>query len=771
MLIFRYIYSLFFILVIPAVPFAQRHEWQHRHQHFEQHLHKHNCGIIFGKVTADSTHEELPGVNMTIHGTNLGAATGPDGNYMIRGVPVGSYMLRATMMGYEISEQPIVVRAGAEISADFCLTESVIEMNEIVVTGTGMPTLYQDSPVKTAVVRRDMIEKQKANNLAEAIDFQTGVRVESNCQNCNFAQVRLLGLEGHHSQILIDSNPVISSLAGVYGLEQLPSEMIERVEIVKGGGSSLYGGQALAGVVNLITRRPSHNDFSLDYSNGSIADTYDHRIGGTISRVNNAGTSKGILFGNIRHRDPYDHNGDGFSEIGQIKQEAAGANWYFIHTDRGELSVQLLYIHEDRRGGNKFDLAPHQADIAEWTETHRYGGSMAWNQRITPLLDFKAFASFALTNRNSYYGAEKDENAYGKTENPLSVSGIRMNYLAGRHSIITGVEFKQDGINDEAIAYDRIINETYNNLGLILQDTYTIDKNETTELVYGARIDKHSAINSMIVSPRVAMKSELSRSVVFRGGYSSGFKAPQVFDEDLHITQVAGKGHIIRNSKDLQEEHGHTFYGGLEYQGIIDIAGLKIGVNGFYTKIKDTFLLTEMDDPATDETEFYRINGSGMQVQGVEAELGLRFGNAELLTGITIQSSLLDEPEPDFGSKKIFRTPDAYGSLRLSWDVTERLNLMFTTKYTGSMVVPHYAGYIQEDRLEQTKEFLTFDVIASYKIPLSRNFFGTLAAGVYNITDDYQNDFDLGINRDAGYVYGPLVPRRMLLGFSIGHNH
>lgn len=767
----RYISILLLTLIFAATLFAQRHDRQHRHRRFENRLHRRNCGIIFGKVAADSTQDELPGVNITVSGTNLGAASGPDGNYIITGVPIGSYTLRATMMGYDISEKPIEVRAGAEISADFVLTESVIEMNEIVVTGTGMPTLYQDSPVKTAVVRRELIEKQKFNNLAEAIDFQTGVRVEGNCQNCNFTQVRLLGLEGHHAQILIDSNPVVSSLAGVYGLEQLPREMIERVEIVKGGGSSLYGGQAMAGVVNLITRRPTHNEFSLDYNNGTIADARDQRIGGTISRVNESGTSKAILYGNLRNRDPYDHNGDGFSEMGVLKQEAAGANWYFTPNERSELAVQLHYVHEDRRGGNKFDLAPHLADIAEWTETFRYGGSFAWNQTMTPLLDVKAYASLALTNRDSYYGAEQDENAYGTTENPLLVSGLQSTYLLGRHSIIAGVQFKQDAILDEAVAYNRLIDETYTDLGFILQDTYTIGKNEKTELVYGARLDKHSEISSLIASPRVALKSQLNPSLVFRGGYSSGFKAPQVFDEDLHITQVGGEGKIIRNSDNLQEERGHTFYGGLEYQGIVEKTGVKIGVNGFYTKIEDTFLLTAQDDPLTDEMEFYRINGSGVQVQGVEAELGLRFSRAELVSGITVQSSLLDEPEPDFGATQMFRTPDVYGSVRFGWDFTERFNLMFTTKYTGSMIVPHYAGYIEKDRLETTSEFLTFDVIASYKIPITTDFFGAFTAGVYNITDDFQNDFDIGINRDAGYIYGPLVPRRILIGFSIGHNY
>jgi outer membrane receptor for ferrienterochelin and colicins len=600
-----------FFSIFTGLAAQQNQARGHRHgRHHDRNFHhKHNCGIIYGKVTADSTNEILPGVNIAVSGTNLGAATGSDGNYLISGVPVGRYTIRATMMGYRILEKQIVVKAQSEISLDLTMSESIIEMNEIVVTGTGIPQLYSESTVKTAVVNRDIIVRQKVNNLAEAIDFQPGIRVESNCQNCNFTQVRMLGLEGHHSQILIDSDPVISSLAGVYGLEQLPQEMIERVEIIKGGGSSLYGGQAMAGVINLITRRPTRNEYSLDYNNGFIESTQDHRVGGTISRVNADATSRGVVYGNYRKRDPYDHNDDGFSEIGQIKQKAAGANWFFNPTPRSELSVQLHYIHEDRRGGNAFNRPPHQADIAEWVETHRYGGSIAWEQKPTILFDYKAYASFAITDRDSYYGAEQDPNAYGKTDNPLFVCGIRSNYLLRNHAIVTGIQFKQDGIKDEAIAYDRMIDQTYTDLGFIVQDTYNIDIHKDTEIVYGARFDKHSEIKSIIASPRVALKSSLSGAFLFRGGYSSGFKAPQVFDEDLHITQVGGEGQIIRNSDGLKEERGHTFYGGFEYQNIIDVIGIKVSLNGFYTRINDTFLLTEADDPATDEFEFYRING------------------------------------------------------------------------------------------------------------------------------------------------------------------
>lgn len=744
---------------------AQHFQHQHRHQHGK------NLGSISGTVTADSTNNVLPGVNLLIKDTNIGAASGPDGTFLITGIPAGQYTLRATMMGYDILETSVDVQAQSDLNLNLKMSESIIEMNEIVVTGTGMPQLYSEATVKTAVVNRDIMIRQKVNNLAEAIDFQPGIRVEGNCQNCNFTQVRMLGLEGHHSQILIDSDPVISSLAGVYGLEQLPQEMIERVEIVKGGGSSLYGGQAVAGVVNLITRRPSHNDFSFDYNNGSIGNSRDHRIGGTISRINESGTSKGVLFGNMRQRDPYDHNGDGFSEIGQLKSTAVGFNYFYDPVQSGELSVQTHYIHEDRRGGNKFDVAPHNADIAEWVETFRYGGSLAWTHRLTPLFDYKAYTSFALTNRNSYYGAGQDPYAYGKTENPLFVSGIRSNYLWGRHAIVTGIQFSQDAVQDRAVAYNRVIDETYSDIGLIFQDTYKIGVWEKSELVYGLRFDKHSALDNTIASPRIALKSNLSGSFILRGGYSSGFKAPQVFDEDLHITQVGGEGVVIRNSAHLKEERGHTLYGGIEYTDIIDVIGLKLSLNGFYTRLTDTFILTEGDQLDTDQHEFYRINGPGSRVQGAEIEFGLRMQRGELLSGFTIQSSLLDEPEPDFGSTFIFRTPDVYGSLRFSYDFTNRFNMLLAGKYTGSMHVPHYAGYIENDLLVTTKSFATLDLIASYKISFGGDFVGTFTAGVYNITNDYQNDFDSGMYRDAGYVYGPLIPRRLLLGFTIGHNH
>ncbi len=740
-----------------------------RHQHRKGQHHNTQSGTLTGVILDTDTHEPLPGANVLISGTYLGAATGQDGSFKISNLQPGSYTLVVSMMGFKSIEKDVQISLNKTTNMEFELKPSVIKAEEVVVTATGVPQFYKDVPVKTSVVSRKLIQAQKANNLAEVLDFQTGVRVEQNCQNCNFTQVRLLGMEGHHTQVLIDSDPVISSLANVYGLEQFPDEMIEKVEIVKGGGSALYGGTAVAGVVNLITRRPTHNDISLDYRNGSIDGDLDHKMGITLSRVNQKGNSSGYLFATMRNRAAWDANGDDFSEIGKLENQAIGMNWYYKPVTTGELALQLHYIHEDRRGGNKFDLAPHEADIAEASETERYGGSLKWTQNPNAIFDYKIFTSIALTNRDTYYGAEQDPNAYGNTDNPLFISGIQGNYRFSNHLITSGIQYKYEELNDKALAYNRIINDTYTNIGIILQDSWSIGNDNQAELVFGSRLDKHSEIETPILSPRAVLRWHVASPLTLRGGISTGFKPPQIFDEDLHITQVSGEGQIIRNDPDLKEERATTLYGGAEWTEIIGTNGLRFSVNGFYTNLTETFVLDERDDPLTDEFEFYRTNGDGSVVQGIEFELGYRMRKAEITTGVTLQDSELDSPEPDFESIHIFRTPDLYGSIRFSYDITNNINLLGISKYTGPMYVPHYAGYIENDRLEYTKSFVTFDLVASYKIPLMGHLYGTFTAGIYNITDSFQTDFDKGIARDAGYVYGPTIPRRLLIGFTFGH--
>jgi outer membrane receptor for ferrienterochelin and colicins len=321
---------------------------------------------IRGKVVDASTGEPLMGANVFIEHTTIGCATNVSGEYHISKAPIGDFYLVASMIGYRMEHKVVTVSPNKVTIIDFELQPTILEMGAIVVTGTGTPHIYEDNPVRTVVIPRRLIERKQSLNLAEALSFATGIRVENDCQNCNFSQVRILGLDGKYSQILIDGDPVVSSLAGVYGLEQIPEEMIDQIEIVKGGGSSLYGGGAVAGVINMITRRPVTNEVRLRYLRNSIGHDFDQRVGATAEFVNTSITSGGYIFGSTRQRNPYDHNGDGYSELGELTNESLGFNWYLQPLETGEFYIHLHRIHEKRRGGNKFDLPVHEAeDLAD----------------------------------------------------------------------------------------------------------------------------------------------------------------------------------------------------------------------------------------------------------------------------------------------------------------------------------------------------------------------------------------------------------------------
>ncbi|MCD6423806.1 MAG: TonB-dependent receptor, partial [Elusimicrobia bacterium] len=134
--------------------------------------------------------------------------------------------------------------------------EEPLELEEVVITGTKTERKLKDVPVRTEIITAKEIEEKGAASLYEALEGIPGIRVEQQCSYCNFSIVRIQGMAAGHVQVLIDGQPIFSGLAGVYGLQQIPTANIERIEIVKGAGSALYGASAIAGVINIITKKP-----------------------------------------------------------------------------------------------------------------------------------------------------------------------------------------------------------------------------------------------------------------------------------------------------------------------------------------------------------------------------------------------------------------------------------------------------------------------------------------------------------------------------------
>ena len=218
---------------------------------------------ITGHVRNATTQEHLPYISITVKGTTLGTTTDATGHYMLKNLPTGDLVLEASMLGYKTEEKKVTTQADKLLEVNFDLEEDAVALDEVVVSATRNETSKKEAPIIVNVSSAKLFEGTSSATLAEGMNFQPGLRVENNCGNCGTTQLRINGLEGQYSQILIDSRPVFSSLAGVYGLEQLPVSMIERVEVIRGGGSALYGSSAIGGVMNIITKEPLRNFASL----------------------------------------------------------------------------------------------------------------------------------------------------------------------------------------------------------------------------------------------------------------------------------------------------------------------------------------------------------------------------------------------------------------------------------------------------------------------------------------------------------------------------
>ena len=695
----------------------------------------------------------------------IGKTTESDeqGRFELLGVPPGKYHLEVFAEGYMDYKSDVFELD--ENSKTFSITLMKKISEEVVVTATRTPKLYMEVPVKTQVISARRIDQKQATDLADAISLTTGVRVENNCQNCNFTQVRINGMEGKYSQILIDNSPVFSSMIGVYGLEQIPAEMLSRIEIVKGGGSALYGGNAVAGVINVQTKEPMKNSSTFElhqeFQDGDPLTNAGFRTG----FVTNEGNTKAFLFANYKDRRPVDINQDGFSEIGKMRGTNFGLNFFNYFPDMdGKLKLSFYRITENRRGGNKFDLPPHEADIAEAVDTNLNGVSGEWNHYLSSRWFYNLGVSFVDAQRDTYYGAEQDLNAYGSSNNPVLFLNGQMNYQAGKHLLSGGIQYKGERIKDRALGYGREIDDLYGEVGLFFQDDVKL--NSLISLLAGLRVSKHTLIAEPIFNPRLSLLLNLNDEISWRTTFSTGFRAPQVFDEDLHITQVGGEGMIIENSPELNEESSYSISSGLDFGRQFGQNNVQASIEGFYTLLTDAFVLAQKEfDPRENALVFERINGSNSKVYGVSAEIGFQFSSfLNLLAGGTWQRSRLDEPEPDFGSRDLFRTPETYGHITLNYTDPKLADVDLSLEYTGSMKIPHYAGFIPEDRLETSEPFFVINGKITRSLSFNDKTKIDVFAGVFNILNSYQDDLDVGLYRDAGYVYGPSKPRAFYTG-------
>ena len=736
---------------------------------------------IFGHVSDAKSGEMLPYINVTIVGTTIGTTTDSTGHYILNDVPEDEeFTVEVSAVGYNTITKTLKVSQGEPQEIDFEITEQQLSLDAVVVSANRNVSTRREAPSLVSVLDHRLFDVTSSPTVAEGLSFQSGVRVENNCQNCGFTQVRLNGLDGHYSQILIDSRPVFSALAGVYGLEHLPANMIERIEVVRGGGSALYGASAIGGTVNIITKEPLYNSGSVAHTLSSIGCTgsLDNNTTFNASLVTDNRKAGLMIYGQNRRRDGYDHDGDGFVEIGEINGQTIGARSYIKTSAYSKLSLEYHATKEYRRGGDQLNRPPHEAYVAETTDHIINSGGISFDGTTADTRHrYSAYVSAQDVKRDSYYGSYMDPNAYGYTHGFTAVGGVQYMYRCPKMlfmpaELTVGAEYNLDMMKDTPLAEGyTATNQTIHIYSLYLQNEW---KNETWGFLIGGRADKHNLINRVIFSPRVNFRYNPTENINIRAVYSSGFRAPQAFDEDLHVTIVGGARTRIELAEDLKEERSHTFSLSADMYHTFNngIQG-NLMVEGFYTILKDVFTLEDTgrttDDGAA--TVLERRNGSGATVMGINIETRLAFNPwLQLQLGGTLQKSRYAEPEKwsedesVAAESRMFRSPDSYAYMTATVTPVRRFDISLTGNYTGRMLVQHFAGYVEKDVAVLTNAFFDMGIKLSYDFKIYRTIGLQINGGVKNIFNSYQRDFDQGADRDAGYVYGPSLPRTLFFG-------
>lgn len=681
------------------------------------------------------------------------------------------------------------------------------EFDEFVITATRTERLVTDVPVQTEVYTPEKFAQYNVTNLSDALELVPSARFENDCQNCGLNQIQLLGLSTDYTAILFDGAPLYSGLAKVYGADLFPSIFVDRIEIVKGGGSVLYGPEAIAGVVNLITDEPFRTGGELRYGMEyfDVGNEAEHEVSAIADYVSDDGTFAASVYGLYVQREGMDLTTDGFTEIPEFENKVGGVQLWWYPQEDARLKVNYQILDEAHRGGDRLDLPVIQSRVAEALEHQVHMARLAWEQEISKQFDYQISNSFSYTNRESFYGARANSEllayqngagvlnpaydpetmpepadyqafiaanqaavdaqarqVFGDTDNYVYFFDSQGNYRIGDHTFSAGFQFRYELLEDSTPNNPAQPDTTddFANAGFFLQDQWMIT--DKLEIVPGVRLDHHDNVDDLVFSPRIAARYSATDDLTLRASYSTGFNAPGAFNEDAHIGVTNGGAIVLRNAPGLQEESSQTLSFGIEYRPEIFGNDTILLTQLHHTWIEDTFDIDDSADPL-----WVRVNGSDSTVLVWENVLNYWFADHWFFNGsVTYTQARYETPQnrvTGLITKEYLETPNLTALLGLNYENDDLFDAFVLASFTGQMVAVGEDADIYRD----TPDFWEIDLGLSKTFDISAIGDVTLSLGIKNLLDDRQKDIDnAGENRDVTYFYGPTRPRSYYFSIS-----
>lgn len=628
---------------------------------------------IKGVVKSDTSLISFASVGLI--GTSMGTTTNEKGTYLISGIKSGKYILRVAGIGYRSYEKSITLKENETLNLNISLIADALGLEEVVVSGTMKEVSKLESPVPVEIYTPAFFKKNPTPNIFDALQNVNGVRPQLNCNVCNTGDIHINGLEGPYTMVMIDGMPIVSGLSSVYGLSGIPNSLVERIEIVKGPASSLYGSEAVGGLINIITKKTASADkLSLDvmatsYQEYNIDAGVKYHIGKKINSL------LGINYYN--YQNPVDNNKDGFTDVTLQHRISVFNKLNVQRKDNRELSLAIRYFYEDRWGG---DMNWNK----NWRGTDSIYGESIFTGRYEiigkyqlPLKErFFYNVSFNNHDQNSYYGIIK---FYAKQQ--IMFHQLYWEKELKKNSLLLGAAYRYTWYDDNTVitqTYDSIPKNKPSNValpGVFVQDEIAFNCNH--KLLLGFRYD-YNEQHGNIYTPRFAYKWMLNASNIIRLNAGTGYRVANVFSED-HAALTGSREVVVVG--DLQPEQSVNMNLNYVTKFYKEKFFLGIDMSLFYTRFSNRIIADYDSDP--NKIYFKNLNGYAVS-QGLSANIDLVFKNipVKFLIGGTYMDNF--KVESNIRAKQIL-TEKFTGTWSVSYEWKKK-GLSFD--YTGNIYSP-----------------------------------------------------------------------------------
>ena len=661
------------------------------------------------------------------------------------------------------------------------LEEDINGLNEIVVTGTLKDEYVTESPVKVNVITAKKINSflpSAGSNITKIVQLINGAQEVIACGVCYTNSISINGLEGPYTSVLMDGIPMYGNLASVYGLNGIPNMIIDRLEIVKGPSSTLYGSEAVAGVINIITKNPDDQPFiSLDVQVTSHLESYLN-----MAVTNQIGKTTGYFGVNWDRKNDYDdYNNDGFGDDINLDRISLFNKWNIHRKSKKQFIISSRYYFEDRRNGvqeflkngNYKNLRGSEKIYGESIYTYRF--ELFGEYEFDFIEDFEVNYSYSKHNQNSYYGSD-----YYVANQDIFFTQFTLSKKHNKHDFLYGLSIKNNLYDDNTIATEKIVDgDIRNNAsnqfipGLLVQDQFK--PSDKISLVGGLRLD-HFKDHGLIFAPNFHIKYNPGQWLAFRLNVGTGFRLVNLFTEDHAF--VTGQREV-KIAEELQPEKSKSLilntnyiYTGFNGSGNFDI-------DLFYTYFSNKII------PNYDIQKYiiYQNSEGYSYSKGVSGAWNHSFLNGIAFT-LNFNHQVVKYTENNNNIKTMLdmeHSPRWTAGLNIKFPINNNWSINTSSNYVGVMQLPQVFdmlnnGQISEiSRPQKSKPFSIHNVNINGKLSNKNEvYFGIL--NVFNFRQkesplvayndpNYNKGFSPSF--DTSYTYAPNHGAEVFLGFRL----